>query len=139
MDDNADVIRIVEGYCRAFERDIIERPLRRGDLPNELRKVVPVFVIPRAAAFGGKIILIPPLELILWRQRRLAEFLAADQITAHGHHRLAALRPKRRDDVCRPRSPVKSGENRLLDFESIHQGDGIDSECRWLAIPECVT
>ena len=47
----------------AFERGIIELPLRRSDLPNELRKVVSVFFIAGPAAFGGKIILVPPFEL----------------------------------------------------------------------------
>src|SRR5262245_33712778 len=69
MDYYADVIWIVEGCCSAFERGIIEPPLRGSDLPNELGKIVPVFPIAGPAAFGGKIILVPPLELILWRQR----------------------------------------------------------------------
>ena len=62
MDHDGDMIRIVEGRCAAIERGIIEVPLRRSDLPNELRKVVPVFVVAGAAAFRGKIILVPPLR-----------------------------------------------------------------------------
>src|SRR2546427_5321827 len=115
MDHYADVIRIVEGCCTALERGIIEAPLRRSDLPNEFRKVVPVFVVARPAAFGGKIILVPPFELSLWRQRHLPGFLAADQITAHGDERLAVFRPERRDDVGCPRSPIKTGDGRFLD------------------------
>src|SRR5437016_5743262 len=57
MDHDADMIRIVEGCCTAIERGVIEAPLRGSDLPNELRKVVPVFVVACPAAFGGKIIL----------------------------------------------------------------------------------
>jgi hypothetical protein len=68
MDDDTDVIRIVEGCRSAFKRGIIEPPLRGSDLPNELRKVVPIFFVAGPAAFGGKIILVPPFELILWRQ-----------------------------------------------------------------------
>jgi len=45
----------------------------------------------------------------------LAGFPAAHQITTRGDHGLAALRPERRDDVGRPRSPIKTGEGRLLD------------------------
>jgi hypothetical protein len=41
MDHDADVIRIVEGRCAAIERRIIELPLRRSELPDELRKIVP--------------------------------------------------------------------------------------------------
>ena len=103
-----------------------------------LAKSCRYFVVAGPAAFGGEIILVPPLELGLRRQRHLAGFLAADQIAAHGDQRLAALRPERRDDVGRPRSPVKTGEDRLLDLERIHQGDDIDRDRRLLAVPERV-
>src|SRR5262245_33096254 len=139
MDYYADVIRIVEGCRSAFERGVIEPPLRRSDLPNELRKVVPVFVVTCPAAFSGKIILVPPLKLSLWRQGHLAGFLTADQVTAHGHHGLAALRPEHCDDVGRPRPPIKTRENRPLDLEGIHESDGIDGQCRLLAIPQSFT
>src|SRR5207253_1134752 len=90
MDHDADMIRIVEGRCAALEGGIVEVPFWRSDLPNELRKVVPVFIVAGAAAFGGKIILVPPCELSLWRQRHLASFLAADQIPAHGDQGVAS-------------------------------------------------
>src|SRR4030095_926926 len=82
MDHDADVIRIVEGRCAAVKRLIIEVPHRRSQLPDELRKIVPVFVITCAAAFCRKIKLVPPFEFRVWWQRRLAGFLTADQITA---------------------------------------------------------
>ena len=110
VDHDADVIRVVEGRGAAIERGVIEVPLRRRDLPDELRKVVPVLVVAGAAAFGGEIVLIPPLELRLRRQRHLAGFLAADQVAAHGDQRLAALRPERRDDIGRPRAPIEAGD-----------------------------
>jgi hypothetical protein len=69
MDHDVDMIRIVEGRRAAIERSIIEGPLRRCDLPNELGKIMPVFVVAGAAAFGGKIKLVPPLQFGLWRQR----------------------------------------------------------------------
>src|SRR2546425_11964230 len=130
MDHDADMIWIVEGRCAAIERGIIEVPLRRSDLPNQLRKVVPVFVVAGPAAFRGKVILVPPLELSLWRQRYLAGLLTADQIPTHGDDRLAALRPERRDDVGRPRPPIIPAQDRLLDLERIHQRDDIESEYR---------
>src|SRR5262249_44030425 len=36
MDDDADVIRVIEGRRAAVERSIIEVPLRRSELPDEL-------------------------------------------------------------------------------------------------------
>ena len=129
------MIRVVEGRCAAIERAIIEVPLRRSDLPNEPGKIVPVFIVARPPAFRGKIILVPPFELSLWRQRHLVGLRAADQITTYGDHGPAALWPERRDDVGRPRAPIVTGDGRLLDFERIHQCDDIDREHRLLAIP----
>src|SRR5271168_841617 len=65
----------------------------------ELRKVVPVFVVTGEAAVRGEIELVPPLELSLRWQRRLAGFLAADQVTTHGDEGLASVGPKRCDDI----------------------------------------
>jgi hypothetical protein len=139
MDHDADMIRIVEGRCAGIERGIVEVPFWRSELPNELRKVVPVFIVAGPAAFRGKIILVPPLELSLWRQRHLAGLLAADQVPAHGDDRLAAFRPERRDDVGRPRAPIKTGDDRLANLERIHKSDNIESNDRLLAIAEGFT
>ena len=122
------MIRIVEGRRAAIERGVIEGPLRRRELPDELGKIVRVFLVAGPAALGGEIVLVPPFELGLRRQRHLAGFLAADQIAAHGHHGLAALRPERRHDVGGPRAPIVAGDDRLLDLEGIHQGDDIDGD-----------
>ena len=51
MDRDGDVIGIVEGGGAAIERGVIEVPLRRSDLPNELGKIVPVLLVAGAAAF----------------------------------------------------------------------------------------
>src|SRR5262245_10423049 len=50
MDDDTDVIRIVERCGTALECGVTEPPLRRSDLPNELRKVVPIFSVTCPAA-----------------------------------------------------------------------------------------
>src|SRR5918995_4391496 len=42
MDHDADVIRVIESGRAAIERGVIELPLRRGELPDELRKIAPV-------------------------------------------------------------------------------------------------
>ncbi len=33
-------------------------------------------------------------------------------------------------------APVKAGQDGLVDLESIHESNGIDGKCRWLAIAE---
>src|SRR6478672_10401742 len=95
MDRNGNMVRIFEGGCAALESGAIEIPFRRRLLPDQLRKIVPVLVITGPAAFGGKIKLIPPLELSLGRQRNLARFLTTDQITANGNERFATFGPER--------------------------------------------
>jgi hypothetical protein len=78
VDNDIDMIRIVEGHRCAIERGVIERPLRRSNLPNEPRKFVPVFFVAGPATFCGKIKLVPPFELSFWRQWLLTGFLVAD-------------------------------------------------------------
>jgi len=87
-----------------------------------------------AAAVGGEIILIPPLQLGRRRQRHLARRLAADQITAHRDQRLAALRPHGGNDVGRSRAPIKTADGGFLDLERVHQIDDVDSDHRLLAV-----
>ena len=54
VDDDVDVIRIVEGRGSAIERVVVEVPLRRGDLPNQLVELAPVLAVTEAAALSGK-------------------------------------------------------------------------------------
>src|SRR6201988_5130855 len=97
-----------------------------------------VLVVPRTPTLSREIVLVPPLELGCRRQRRLTCRLAADQITAHGHHRLAALGPQSSDDVGGPRSPIKTSKNGLLDLERVHQRDHIESDGRLLSVTRCL-
>ena len=99
---------------------------------------MPVFLVAGPAALGGKVKIVPPLELSLWRQRQLVGCPVGDKVPAHGDEGLAALWPEHRDAVGRRRAPIKTGQDRLLDLERIHQRDDIDSEYRWLAIAEGV-
>ena len=57
VNHDCDMIGVVERRGGAIKRGIIEIPLRRSELPDELREVVPVFVVADPAAFGGEIIL----------------------------------------------------------------------------------
>jgi hypothetical protein len=102
VDRDGDVVRIVERRRAPVERRVIEVPLRRSQLPDELSEVVSVFVVSCPAAVGGEVVLVPPLELRRRGQRYLAGFLAADQIPAHRDERPAAFGPERRDDVGCP-------------------------------------
>ena len=80
--------------------------------------------------------MVPPLELGLRRQRQLVGFAVGEQITTYGDQGFASLRPERGDDVGRPPSPIKAAEDRLVDFESIHESDRIDGDHRRLAVPD---
>ena len=134
VNGDLDVIRIVEGCRAALEGGVVEGPFRRGGSPDQLRELAPVLVITGAAALGGEVVLVPPLQLGLRRQRLLAGRLAADQIAAHRDQPVAALRPERGDDVGGSRSPVEAGHDRVLDPEGVHQGDGVDGQRRLLTI-----
>src|SRR5580765_3413664 len=107
------MIRIVECGSAAIVRGIVERPLRRGLPPDELVEIAAVLLVAEAPAFRGEVVPIPPLELALGRQGLLVRLGVADQVAAHGYHPLAALRPQRRDDVGRPRTPVESADDWL--------------------------
>src|SRR5207237_10845049 len=85
-------------------------------------------------AFGSEVVLVPPLQLGGRRQRLLVGVLAADQVAAHGYERLASLWPERRDDVCSSRPPIKAGKDRTIDFQHIHQCNGIERQGRGLAV-----
>src|SRR5580698_3432178 len=111
-------------------------PFRRSGLPNELREIVAVFVVACKTTICGKVKLIPPCELSFWRQWVLAGFNIGYQITAYGDEGLAALRPEHRDNIGRARTPVKAGEDGLVDLERIHQGDDVDGHDRLLAIAD---
>src|ERR1700719_3121011 len=62
VDHDFDVVRIIESLCATLVRRIVEMPLRRSLLPDELRKIVAVLAVTCAAAIRGKIKLIPPFE-----------------------------------------------------------------------------
>src|SRR5436190_175218 len=91
--------------------------------------------IPGTAAFGGEVVLIPPLELRGRRQRYAAADLAADQVAAHGHQRRATLRPERGKDVGRPCAPVETRDDGSLDLERVQQRDRVMRKDGLLSIP----
>jgi len=55
VNNNSNVIRIVEGRRGAIEGGIVEVPLGRSDLPNELRKIATVLVVAGPAALRGEV------------------------------------------------------------------------------------
>src|SRR6266550_7873731 len=109
MDHDTDVIRVIEGRCRAVERRIVKLPFRRGELPDQLVEVPGVLAVSKPPAFGREVELVPPPELSRPWKRLLVRLLAADQVATHGYERPAALWPERCDDVCSSRSPIKAG------------------------------
>ena len=139
MDHDADMIRIVEGRRAALKGGIIEVPFRRSELPDELGKVVPVFLVASPTAFGGKVILVPPLQLRLggngtlpacWLPIRypLTETRAL-QRSGKSAAMMSAVRA--------PQS--KPARIALSILKRIHQSDDIDGDHRLLAIAEGVT
>src|SRR5512133_278461 len=99
VDDDVEMIRVLKRRRAAIKGGIVKAPLRRSRTPNQPGKVTPVLVVTGPAAVGGEVVLIPPLELSVRRQRQLAGLLAANQVPAHRDEPLAALGPQRRHDV----------------------------------------
>src|SRR5580698_4222895 len=126
MNHDSDVVRIVERSRGAIEGGVIEVPLWRSNLPNELSEIMPVFVVAEHAAFGGKVILVPPLIFFFGRQGVPIGRGASDKVTAHGDQSLAALGPESRDNIGGPAAPVEAGDDGLVDFERIHHSNGIN-------------
>src|SRR5207253_2255334 len=80
-----DVRGIVEGCGAAIVDCVVEVPTGRGELPDELVELVSVFLVPKPSAFGGEVVLVPPLILRPREQRIPARRLAADEVSAHRH------------------------------------------------------
>src|ERR1051326_5526857 len=57
VNHDGDVVRVVERRCSAIEGGVIEVPLGRSELPNELREIMPIFLVAGAAVLRGEIIL----------------------------------------------------------------------------------
>ena len=61
VDHDVDVVRVVERGRSAVEGGIVEGPLRRGELPNQLAEIVPVaLAVAEPAALGREVEEVPP-------------------------------------------------------------------------------
>ena len=115
VDHDGDVVGVVEGRGAALEGRVVEVPLRRGGLPDELGEVAAVLLVAGPAALGGEVVLVPPLKLGGGRQRHLAGVLASDQVAAHRDQARASFGPERRDDARCAGAPVEARDDRLVD------------------------
>src|SRR3546814_14680865 len=106
--------------------------IRRPPKSTRTDTLFPYTTLFRSAPFGGEIVLVPPFEFGLRRQRHPARLTAADQIATHGDKGCAAFRPKRRNDAGSTCTPVTTGKNRLLDLRSEERRVGKEcvSTCR---------
>src|SRR5438270_701970 len=88
VDHDRDVIGIIERPGSTLERLVIELPLRRRRLPNQLREITAILLVALPAPVGREVELVPPLQLCGGRQRNSARFLTRDEVAADRHHRL---------------------------------------------------
>jgi hypothetical protein len=128
MDHDADMIGVVQCRGAAIEGGVSEIPLRRSELPDEPGKVAPVLLVPGPPAFRGEVVLVPPLELGLGRQRRLVGFATTDQIATHRDQPSAPFRPDGRNDVGSARAPVEPADHGPPDLESVHQRNDVHGD-----------
>src|ERR1700730_6057228 len=113
------MIGLIERRCRAIVRRIVEVPFWRGELPNELVKSVPIFVVAAPTALCRKIVLIPPSQFSLWRQWQLLSLQVRYDVATDGDESFTAFRPNSRYDVCCSRSPIITRKDRLFNLERI--------------------
>jgi hypothetical protein len=93
VDDDRDVVRVLPGRGALGVGGLVEVPLRRGELPDELVELVGVLRVALLAAVGGEVVLVPPAELGWWYQRLLVGDDVDDQepltdtsaVTRSGH------------------------------------------------------
>src|ERR1700727_2814432 len=139
MHYDVNMVWVVEGSCCAVVRGIIEIPLRRSLVPDELIELSEIFRIARLADLSCEIILVPKCACTLGRQWCLVARRTADQIAADGNDRLAAFRPSYCHDVRCARAPVKAGDDGFPNSECVHKGDNVEANGRLLSIAHSCT
>src|SRR6202521_3753960 len=77
--------------------------------------------IPLAEAVANEIVLVPPSQLLLRRQRSLACREIHHDITADRYDSFDSLWPQRGHDLSGPRARVETADERLFDLERVHQ------------------
>src|ERR1700709_2260633 len=103
-------------------------------MPDQFVEIVTIGFVTCITTLGREIELIPPREFSFRRQRRAVGFRTADQIAAYRNHGLASLGPQRSDDVHRSSTPVEAAEDRLIDFQRVHQRDDVEGDDRLLTV-----
>jgi hypothetical protein len=136
VDDDVDVVGVVERRRAALVGRVVELPLRRRELPDQLVELTPVLGVAAPAALGGEVVLVPPAELGLRRQGLLVRLEVDDDVAADRDQPLQALRPQRGEGDRRPGSPVETGDDRPVDLDCVQQCEGVDRQGRLLAVPE---
>src|SRR6185437_9493168 len=63
MNHDRHMVGIIEGLRAAIERGIVKIPFWGSELPDQLREIMTVLDVTRAATLGREIELIPPLPL----------------------------------------------------------------------------
>jgi len=127
VDDDIDEIRVVEGNGGLLVRRVIEAPVGRPQLPEELAQRAAILSEASAAALGLKIVLVPVPKLILWclRLERSCNVLNVLAVAASRHEPTHPVGPQRSDDTGRTSSPVVPSEYRARDRQRVHEGTEI--------------
>src|SRR5262249_14283930 len=145
VDHDGDVIGVVEGGGGgAREGRLVEVPLGRSELPDELGYVASVFGVAGPPMLGGKVILVPPGKL---RRRRQGSWLAAGLPIRYPLTETRALQRsgQRAARMSAVRAPIKPAEQSPLDLQHVHgrqdvaprplAGDCVS--CQWTGSASC--
>src|SRR5882762_4624371 len=88
---------------------------------------------------ANEVVLVPPSQLFLRRQRSLVCRESHYGITADRCDFFDSLWPQSGHDLSGPRAPIETADERFLDLERVHEGHDIRGDCCPLTISDRIT
>src|SRR5258706_14293139 len=74
---------------------------------------------------ANEVVLVPPSQFFLRRQRTMVYRAIHYDITADRYDSFDSLWPQSGHDLNAPRAPIETADERLLDLERVHEGHDI--------------
>src|SRR6266516_6584234 len=125
---DVDVVGIVESPSGAFQRGVIEVPVRRVSRPDHPRDVAPVRGVTGSATLGQEVVEVPEAGFEVGPDRGHGEAYVLDEVAVDGDDAGTPFWPQRGGDAgCAP-APVIAGEDGARDVERIQQSEHVGAD-----------
>src|SRR5260370_3097815 len=125
---DVDVVGIVEGHRGAFQRGVIEVPVRRVSRPDHPRDVVPVRGETGSATLGQEVVEVPEAGFQVGPDRSHGATDVLDEVAVDGDDAGTPFWPQRGGDAGGTPAPVIAGEDGARDIERIQQRDHVAAD-----------